>query len=70
MPASPSAPGASSPRASLAVVKSAPGGAEQLDVDLGVKKIPEVWARLREEARPVCADMSIWRPDLVPMGRM
>ena len=54
---------------SLAEVKSALGDAQHLDFDLGRDEVPEGWELLREEARPVFADMNIWRADLVPIER-
>ena len=52
---------------SLAQVESALGDTDRLDFDIGAKEIPQAWASLREEARPLFAKLNIWRADLVPM---
>ena len=54
---------------SLGNVESALGDAEHLDFHARPQDIPTAWARLRNEARPLFADMSIWRADLVPIER-
>lgn len=54
---------------SLAEVESALRDAERLDFDARSQEIPEAWASLREEARPLFAAMNIWRADLVPIKR-
>lgn len=43
--------------------------AERLDFDAHPEDIPQAWASLREEARPLFASMNIWRADLVPLQR-
>jgi len=37
-----------------------------LDFHLGSEEIPEAWAALREEARPIFASLDIWQAELVP----
>jgi hypothetical protein len=54
---------------SLAEVESALRDADRLDFDAHPEHIPETWANLREEARPLFAAMNIWRADLVPIER-
>lgn len=54
---------------SLGEVESALRDAERLDFNARPQDIPVAWAKLRDEARPLLADMSIWRADLVPIGR-
>lgn len=54
---------------SLAKVESALRDAERLDFDANPEAIPEGWASLREEARPLLLAMNIWRADLVPIER-
>jgi len=51
---------------SLAGVEAALRDAERLDFHVCPEDISTAWAKLRDEARPVLADMSIWRADLVP----
>ena len=53
--------------ASFGEVESALRGAERLDFDAHPQDIPTAWAKLREEARPLFAEMGIWRADLVPV---
>lgn len=55
---------------SLGEVESALRDAERLDFHARPQDIPPGWARLRDEARPLLADMSLWRADLVPIERM
>lgn len=55
---------------SLPEVESALREADRLDFDAHPKAIPEAWAKLREEAKPLFATMNIWRADLVPIERM
>lgn len=52
---------------SLAKVEPALRDAERLDFDAHAGAIPEAWASLREEARPLLAAMNVWRADLVPI---
>jgi hypothetical protein len=52
---------------SLGEVESALRNAERLDFHARPEAVPTAWAKLREEARPVFAGMSIWRADLVPI---
>ena len=54
---------------SLAEVASALQDAESLDFNALPQRIPTGWAKLREEARPVFADLNIWRAELVPLER-
>lgn len=49
---------------SLDNVKTALRNAERLNFDLGLREIPEAWFRLREEARPIFAEMNIWHARL------
>ena len=53
---------------SLPAVKKALGNETRLDFDLELKRIPPEWAALREEARPLFADLNIWLADLVPIN--
>lgn len=53
---------------SLAEVESALEGVERLDFDARPQDIPFAWAKLREEARPMFAQMAIWKADLVRLG--
>lgn len=46
---------------SLRVVEEQLGDAEYLDFDLHAAEVPAAWPELREEARPVFADLNIWR---------
>lgn len=52
---------------SLAEAESALREADRIDFDARPHEIPEAWARLREEARPLFAAMNIWRANLVRM---
>ena len=52
---------------SLGEVESALRDVERLDFDARPQDIPTAWARVRDEARPVFASMSIWQADLVPI---
>lgn len=54
---------------SLAKVEWALRDAERLDFDARPQDIPEAWASLREEARPIFAAMNVWQADLVPIDR-
>lgn len=54
---------------SLSAIESALREAERLDFDADPEGVPESWATLREEARPLFASMNIWRADLVPIER-
>lgn len=54
---------------SLMEVESALRDADRLDFDARPQEIPAAWARLREEARPLLAAMSIWQADLVLLER-
>jgi hypothetical protein len=54
---------------SLGEVQSALRDAQRLDFDARPQEIPTAWARLREEARPIFADMNIWRADFVAIER-
>ncbi len=54
---------------SLAKVESALRNVERLDFDARVQDIPEDWASLREEARPLFAATNVWQADLVPIQR-
>lgn len=54
---------------SLGEVESALRDAERLDFHARPQDIPTAWARLRDEARPLLTDMSIWRADLMPIER-
>jgi hypothetical protein len=55
------------PCPSLAEVESALRDAERLDFQGCPQEIPATWFRLREEARPLFAGISIWRADLLPV---
>jgi hypothetical protein len=55
--------------ASLGEVAAALRDTERLDFDARPQDIPTAWARLRDEARPLFADMGIWRADLVAIER-
>lgn len=55
------------PCPSLEAVASALGNREQLDFNARPEDIPAAWATLREEARPLFADMHIWQADLRPL---
>lgn len=55
---------------SLAEVRVALQSTERLDFHQGAAAIPRAWARLREEARPLFAAMSIWQADLTPSHRL
>ena len=52
---------------SLGKVMSSLRDTERLDFDLYPDAIPEAWAILREEARPIFEQMNIWRADLIPI---
>ena len=52
---------------SLREVESALGNAERLDFNASPQDIPAAWFRLREEAKPYFAQMSIWRANLEPV---
>jgi len=52
---------------SFAEVALALRDAERLDFHARHQDIPEAWAKLREEARPMFSRMNIWRADLVPI---
>lgn len=54
---------------SLANVELALRDVERLDFDAQPGAIPEAWASLREEARPLFAAMNVWQADLVPIQR-
>lgn len=54
---------------SLGEVELGLRNAQRLDFDARPEEIPTAWASLREEARPIFADMGIWRADLVPIER-
>jgi hypothetical protein len=54
---------------SLSHVELALQNAQRLDFDSRPEQIPAAWASLREEARPIFADIGIWRADLVPIER-
>src|SRR5688572_31294601 len=45
---------------SLANVESALREVDRLDFDASPQEIPAAWAKLREEARPLFANMNIW----------
>lgn len=53
---------------SLGEVEAALRNAERLDFNADPQGIPPAWARLREEARPLFAEMNIWQADLVPFS--
>jgi hypothetical protein len=53
---------------SLAAVRDALGETEVLDFDAEPDAVPEAWAELREQARPVFADLNVWQADLVPIN--
>ncbi len=42
-------------------------GADRLDFDAGSDEIPKSWQQLREEARPIAADLNIWFAELKPL---
>lgn len=52
---------------SFVKVEEALRDAEHLDFHAHRHAIPAAWFRLREEARPLFAEMNIWRADLVPI---
>ena len=54
---------------SLGEVESVLRDVQRLDFHACPEDIPTAWARLRDEARPLFANMCIWRADLVPIGR-
>lgn len=54
---------------SLKEVEMALRDVVRLDFDACPQEIPAAWSRLREEARPLLAAMSIWRADLVLIER-
>jgi len=54
---------------SIGEVKSALRDARRLDFDASPQDIPGAWATLREGARPLFAEMGVWRADLVPIHR-
>ncbi|MBL8862356.1 MAG: hypothetical protein JNK02_10125 [Planctomycetes bacterium] len=54
---------------SLQEVESALRAAERLDFHARPGDIPAAWARLRDEARPLFAALSLWQADLVPIDR-
>lgn len=54
---------------SLPEVEKALAKTEQLDFNAYPKRIPAAWARLREEARPIFAELGIWTADFVPLER-
>jgi hypothetical protein len=41
--------------------------AERLDFNIAPEEVPAEWYALREEARPLLREMSIWRADLTPV---
>jgi len=43
--------------------------AERLDFHLQPQDVPVAWVRLREEARPMFAEMNIWKAELVRLAR-
>ena len=49
---------------SLPAVDRALAGVERLDFDAEPKLIPQEWAALRDEARPLFDTMNIWRGEL------
>lgn len=51
---------------SLPAVKEKLKDAERMDFDLG-KNVPEEWAQLREEARPLLSKLAIYKAELVPV---
>lgn len=53
---------------SLGAVEAALRDAERLDFNADPQDIPPAWARLREEARPLFAEMNIWQADLVSIS--
>lgn len=53
---------------SLAEVEEALRGVKRLDFDAAPEKVPDEWAKLREEARPLFAELNIWQADLVPIN--
>lgn len=52
---------------SLEEVESALQDAKRLDFDARPQDIPTAWAKLRDEARPLFANLGIWRANLVPI---
>jgi len=53
----------------LREIESVLHDAERLDFDARPQDVPAAWARLREEARPLFADMNIWQAELMPIER-
>lgn len=51
---------------SLFAVKTKLKDAERMDFDLG-KNVPEEWAQLREEARPLISKLAIYQAELIPV---
>lgn len=51
---------------SLAEVERSLRGVHHLDFDSPWKNHPPAWDRLREEARPLFARLSLWKADFVP----
>ena len=52
---------------SFAEVESTLGETSRLDFDTATEDIPLAWNKLREEARPLFAEMNIWGADFVPI---
>jgi hypothetical protein len=52
----------------FAAVKAALGDAERLDFDAHPEEVPEAWSTLREEARPIFAELNVWQADLAPIN--
>jgi hypothetical protein len=52
---------------SLDQVSREAAGLERIDFDLGAEAIPQGWAKLREEARPIFAGLIIYVGDLLPL---
>ena len=53
---------------SLRAVESALRDTRSLDFHARPQEVPRAWARLREEARGIFAQMGVRRADLVPLG--
>lgn len=52
---------------SFAAVEEEMRGRERLDFHLEEELIPEAWADLREEARPLYRKLAIWEAEIRPL---
>ena len=52
---------------SMAHIEARLKNVKRLDFDARPEEVPREWATLREEARPIFAQIPIWRADLHPM---